>query len=203
VTTVFLNNNDSGAVIGSYHRTMGVFESMAERSRLRRTTPEEFWENLRKTMGGSKQMQDHGFDSLATPDEPLGMHYDMSYRFTSKTVYFYPIMHERIGNNPLPSPERHYPVEMPFGVDNNYVLRMEIPKGYVVEQLPKSARFSLEDGGGYYEYLIESDGKAINFRMRLLLNRTIYPVEDYKALRDFYSLIIEKEKEQIIFKKTS
>jgi len=203
VTTVFLSNDDNGALVGSYHRTMGVFESMTERSRLRKAAPEEFWENLRKTMGGSKQMGEHGFDSLSLLEEPLGWHYDMSYHFTQKTVYFYPVMHERVSNNPLQSPERHYPVEMPFGVNNNYVLRMEIPKGYVVDQLPKSARFSLEDGGGYYEYLIESDGKTINFRMRLQLNRTFYPVSDYKALRDFYSLIVEKEKEQIIFKKTS
>jgi hypothetical protein len=79
---------------------------------------------------------------------------------------------------------------------------MEIPKGYVVDVLPRSARYSLEDGG-YYEYLIESDGQAINFRMRLQINRTNYPVSQYKALRDFYSLIIEKEKEQIVFKKSS
>jgi hypothetical protein len=92
---------------------------------------------------------------------------------------------------------------MPFRVDNSYVLRMEIPKGYVVDQLPRPARYSLEDGGGTYEYLIETDGKAINFRMRLKLDRTVYPVSDYKGLRDFYNLIIEKEKEQIVFKKTS
>jgi len=203
VTTVFLENDATGGMPGSYHRTMGCFESMSERGRLKKTTPDEFFENLRKTLGNSKQMVGHGFDSLALPEEPLGMHYDMNYHFTQKTVYFYPIMHERISANPLPSPDRHYPVEMPFRIDNSYVLRMEIPAGYVVDQLPKSARYSLEDGGGYYEYLIESDGKAINFRMRLQLNRTNYPVSDYKGLRDFYSLIIEKEKEQIIFKKSS
>jgi len=202
-TNVFLGNDDNGAVSGSYHRTMGIFESMNERNRLRKTTPEEFFENLRKTLGGSKQMTAHGFDSLSRLEMPLSWHYDMNYHFTSKTVYFYPIMHERISNNPLPGPERHYPVEMPFRIDNNYVLRMEIPKGYVVETLPRSARYTLEDGGGYYEYLIESDGQAINFRMRLQINRTNFPVSQYKGLREFYSLIIEKEKEQIVFKKSS
>ncbi|HEY4336387.1 MAG TPA: DUF3857 domain-containing protein, partial [Puia sp.] len=202
-TSVFLGNDSNGVFTGNYRRTLGVFESMNERVRLRKTTPDEFFDNLRKTLGGSKQMTEHGFDSLSQYDQPLSWHYDMNYHFTSKTVYLNPIMHERISNNPLPSPERHYPVEMPFRLDNNYVLRMEIPKGYVVDVLPKSARYSLEDGGGYYEYLIESDGQAINFRMRLQINRTNYPVSQYKALRDFYSLIIEKEKEQIVFKKNS
>jgi len=202
-TIVYLANDDSGHYSGSYHRTMGVFESMIERARLKKINPEDFFENLRKTMAAYKQMQDHGFDSLGVPEEPLGMHYDMSYRFTQKTVYFNPIMHERLNNNPLPNPERHYPVEMPYQIDNNYVLHMEIPKGYTIDQMPKGARFTLEDGSGAYEYRIDSDDKGINFHMRLQLKRANYSVEEYKALRDFYSLIVEKEKEQIIFKKTS
>jgi hypothetical protein len=202
VTSVLLTRDDNGNLVGNYRRTMGLFESMTERNRLKKSTPEDFFENLRKTMGGSKQMLEHGFDSLTIIEAPLGMHYDMSYHFTSKKVYLYPIMHERISNNPLSNPDRHYPVEMPFRVDNTYVMRMEIPKGYVVDQLPKSARYALEDGGGYYEYLIQADEKGIDFRMRLQLNRTKYSVAEYKGLRDFYSLIIEKEKEQFIFSKS-
>ncbi|HEY4109453.1 DUF3857 domain-containing protein [Puia sp.] len=203
VTSLMLGNDENGGYSGTYRRTMGVFESMNERRRLKKTGPEEFFDNLRKTMGGSKQLLAHGFDSLSRLEEPLGWHYDMSFHFTQKTLYFYPVLHERISSNPLPGADRHYPVEMPFRVDNSYVMRMEIPRGYVVDQLPRSARFALEDGGGYYEYLLESDGKAINFRMRLQLNRTNYPVSDCKGLRDFYSLIVEKEKEQIIFKKSN
>jgi hypothetical protein len=200
-TMVSLANDDAGAFSGSYSRVEGEFESMILRNRLRKEKPEDFFESLRKTMAEYKQMKEYGFDSLAVPEEPLGFHYSMTYRFTQQTIYFNPIMHERLSNSPIPSPERHYPVEMPYRVDNHYVLHMEIPKGYRIEQLPKSARYSLADSSASFEYLIDADEKGISFRARLRLKKTYYPVSEYGGLRDFFSLIVQKEKEPIIFKK--
>jgi hypothetical protein len=200
-TTILLSNDPSGALSGDYARLDGVFESMEMRNRMRREKPEDFFENLRKTMAEHKQMEEFGFDSLSVPEEPLGWHYSMSYRFTQKTVYFNPIMHERLDNNPLENPERHYPVEMPYRIDNGYVLHMDIPKGYVVEQLPKSVRITLTDRSGSFVYQLESDGKTIDFQTRLQLKRTNYSVEEYPELRGLYALIVQKEKEPIIFKK--
>jgi hypothetical protein len=200
-TMVSLANDDAGGFSGSYSRVEGEFESMILRNRLRKEKPEDFFESLRKTMAEYKQMKEYGFDSLAVPEEPLGFHYSMTYRFTQQTIYFNPIMHERLSNSPIPSPERHYPVEMPYRVDNHYVLHMEIPKGYRIEQLPKSARYSLADSSASFEYLIDADEKDISFRARLRLNKTYYTVSEYGGLRDFFSLIVQKEKEPIIFKK--
>jgi hypothetical protein len=200
-TQILLENDSTGALSGDYTRLAGVFESMEMRNRMKREKPEDFFENLHKTMAEHKQMGEYGFDSLSIPEDPLGWHYSMSYRFTQKTVYFNPIMHERLNNNPLEDPERHYPVEMPFRIDNVYVLHMDIPKGYAIEQLPKSVRITLTDRSGSFEYQLESDGKTIDFQTRLQLKRTNYSIEEYPELRSLYALIVQKEKEPIIFKK--
>lgn len=201
MTQVNLTNDSSGALSGDYARLDGVFESMEMRNRMKREKPEDFFENLRKSMAEHKQMGDYGFDSLSIPEEPLGWHYSMSYRFTQKTVYFNPIMHERLNTNPLENPERHYPVEMPYLVDNKYALRMDVPKGYAIEQLPKSVRIVLPDRSGSFEYQLQSDGKTIDFLTRLQLKRSNYSIEEYPELRSLYALIVQKEKEPIIFKK--
>ena len=203
ITIVSLANDDSGACSGTYSRTEGVFESMILRNRLKRETPEDFFESLRKTMAAYKQMKEYGFDSLAIPEDPLGFHYSMTYRFTQQTIYFNPILHERLNNSPIPNPERHYPVEMPYRVDNNYILNMEIPKGYRIDQLPKSARYTLADSSATFEYLVDTSDGGIHFRTRTQLRKTNYAVSEYSALRDFFSLIVQKEKEAIIFKKSN
>ena len=202
-TDVVLTNDSSGALSGDYARLDGVFESMEMRNRMRREKPADFFENLRKTMNEHKEMGEYGFDSLSIPEEPLGWHYSMSYRFTQKTIYFNPIMHERLNTNPLENPERHYPVEMPYRIDNSYILHMDVPKGYAVEQLPKSVRYMLQDGSGVFEYQLQSDGKSIDFQTRLQLKRSNYSIEEYPDLRSLYALIVQKEKEPIIFKKTN
>jgi hypothetical protein len=200
-TDVVLSNDSSGALSGDYTRVAGVFESMEMRNRMRREKPADFFENLKKTMNEHKEMGEYGFDSLSIPEEPLGWHYSMTYRFTQKTIYFNPIMHERMNTNPLENPERNYPVEMPYRVDNAYALRMDIPKGYAIEQLPKSVRIVLPDKSGSFEYQLESDGKSIELQTRLQLKRANYSIGEYPELRGLYALIVQKEKEPVIFKK--
>jgi hypothetical protein len=199
-TTVRLANTDSGYA-GEYQRSDGTFESMNIRSRLRRSTVDDFFESLRKTMAEDKQMSGYGFDSLAIPEARLGWHYDMKYVFMQGTIYFNPIFHERFNVNPFSAPVRHYPVEMPFCIDNSYVLDMEVPRGYRVDQLPKSQRVRLEDSAGLFEYLISQDANGIHFRVRLEINKTNYGLDEYPGIRDFFSLIVSKEKEPIVLKK--
>ena len=200
LTTVELRNTDSGYT-GTYNRLNGVFESRNERSRLRKETADDFFASLRKTMADYKQMDDYGFDSLDVPEAQLGWHYGMKYDFTQGTIYFNPIFHERFDRNPFSSPVRHYPVEMPFCIDNIYVLNMDIPRGYRVDQLPKSQRIRLGDSSGVFEYAISADSGAIHFRMQLQIRKTGYDPDEYPGIRDFFSLIVAKEKEPIVLKK--
>ena len=199
-TLVVLENTDSGYT-GTYSRTAGVFESMSLRNQLKRIKPEDFFENVRKSFPGNKQMGAAGFDSSDIPEAPLTWHYDMKYHFIQNTLYFNPIFHERFNSSPFSSEERHYPVEMNYCIDNAYVLSMDIPKGYAIEQLPKSQRITLEDSSGFFEYRIGPDGDMINLRVQLTLKKAVYSVEEYAGLRNFFSMITNKEKEPIVFKK--
>jgi hypothetical protein len=201
LTTVELANTDSGYT-GRYARINGVFESMSIRNRMRKTKTEDFFESFRRTMPDYEQMGDYGFDSLDIPEAPLGWHYKMKYNFTQGTILFNPIFHERFANNLFASPVRHYPVEMPFCIDNTYLLTMDIPKGYRLDQLPKSQRVKLGDSeDGFFEYQISSDGATILFKLRLSIKRTSYSVGEYAAIRDFFAHIVSKEREPIVFKK--
>lgn len=116
-------------------------------------------------------------------------------------IYFSPMLTEATRNNPFKSVERNYPVEFPYVQRENYILNMEIPKGYKVDELPKSTRVKLNDNEGMFEYIIRAEGENIQLMSRLILNKATYSPEDYATLRDFYAFIIKKEAEQIVFKK--
>jgi len=97
--------------------------------------------------------------------------------------------------------ERNYPVEFPFAQKETYILNMEVPKGYKVDELPKSTRVKLNDNEGMFEYIIRAQGENIQLMSRLILNKATYLPEDYATLRDFYAFVIKKQAEQIVFKK--
>ena len=113
-----------------------------------------------------------------------------------------PMFGEGYKDNPFKSAERFYPVEMPYAIDETYSLQMEVPTGYEVDELPKSLVVKLdEQDDGIFEYRISQSGRQISLRSRVRFNRAYYLPEEYEMLREFFSLIVKKQNEQIVFKK--
>jgi hypothetical protein len=104
--------------------------------------------------------------------------------------------------NPFKSAERFYPVEMPYTMDETYLLTMEVPVGYVVDELPKQMVVKLDEKeSAFFEYRISQSGSTISLRSRLKVNRTMFANEEYENLREFFNMIVNKQNEQIVFKK--
>jgi hypothetical protein len=116
-------------------------------------------------------------------------------------IYFNPMMAEGYKDNFFKAAERKYPVEMPYTFDEIYILNMEIPKGYVVEEIPKSAKVSFNDGEGFFEYLINKSNEGIQLRSRIVMKRANFSAEEYNSLRDFFGYVVKKHSEQIVLKK--
>jgi hypothetical protein len=104
--------------------------------------------------------------------------------------------------NPFKSEERLYPVEMPYTMDETFILTMEVPAGYVVDELPKQilAKYD-EEGKSYFEYRIQHSGNTISLRSRIKLVRAYYEPDEYVGLREFFNMVVKKHNEQIVLKK--
>jgi len=116
-------------------------------------------------------------------------------------IYFNPMLGEAERENPFKSAQRYFPVEMPYRIDDNYILNMEVPDNYKIEELPKSTKVKLNEGDGMFQYLIGASNNHIQLQCRLQINRTLFEPEDYQTLRDFFTYIVSKEAEQIVLKK--
>ena len=92
-------------------------------------------------------------------------------------------------------------VEMPYKMDNIYSVSMDIPKGYMVEEIPQSSRILLNLTEGSFDYIIEKNADIIQLQMRMKLNKAFYATEEYANLREFFNSVLKKEDEQIVFRK--
>jgi hypothetical protein len=90
---------------------------------------------------------------------------------------------------------------MPYCPNQTYIFEMEVPDGYMVDELPKSARVQLNANEGSFEYIIVNKNNHIQMRSRLLMNKAYFSPKDYATLRDFYAFIVQKESEHIVLKK--
>jgi hypothetical protein len=117
------------------------------------------------------------------------------------TIYLNPFILSRMEENPFKSTTRDYPVDFSTPFDNFYTLKVSIPEGFEVEELPKQKLVVLPENGGKFTYSATQLGNTISFVSMITLNRSKYSVEEYPYLKEFYDIIIAKQNEQIVFRR--
>ncbi len=201
-TSVFIFNDEKEGMMGSFIQNMGIYKSLGFRNLLAGTTLEEFKKSMQKEVPEDITISNIQTDSLKLLANPVALKFDLTFKpFEEDIIYFSPMMGEALKNNPFKAAQRFYPVEMPYARDDIYILKMDIPKGYKVDELPKSVRLMFNENEGMFEYLISADAASIHMRTRLQFNKATFINEDYQPLRELYTYIVKKGAEQIVFKK--
>lgn len=200
MTAVFISNDEKEGVAGSFRTQLGYYESLNLKEELKGRT-DDYFKKVKSSYNFDLTLLNSGIDSLKDAEAPAVVHYDFAFKPEDNVLYFNPMLTEGYKQNPFKSAERRYPVEMSFAMDETYLLNMEVPKGYVVDEIPKSAKVLFNDDEGFFEYMVQNSGDAIQLRSRLKLNKATFTPEDYAGLRDFFAFIVKKQNEQIVFKK--
>jgi hypothetical protein len=201
-TIVYIAATEKG-MEGSWESTLGSQESYELREHVSEKGEKGFFQNIQTQYGEDISINGGGIDSLEKPEEPVRVYYSFKlHRDEGEAkLYVNPFIGAGLHENPFKAAERKYPIEMPYASDELYVFTIEMPDGYTVEELPKSAKATLNGSDGTFDYLIGVQGGMIQLRCRLKLNKAIFAPEDYNNLRDFYALVVQKEAESIVLKK--
>ncbi len=203
LTSVIIVNGEKGGMSGSCKAHPGYYESQSIREQVGKSGSEDFVKSLKPSFGFETEISNFGIDSLKQMEMPVWMHYDFTFSpgKGDDIIYFNPMLTEGFKSNPFKSDDRKYPVEMPYASDETYLLTMDIPEGYVVDELPKSTKVKFNDEDGYFEYLVVKSETGIQLRSRVIFNKATFLPEEYSSLRDFFAYIVKKQSEQIVFKK--
>ncbi len=121
----------------------------------------------------------------------------------ASVIYIDPVLINSHKNNPFTSPAREYPVDFGQSFSEVYNLQLTIPEGYSVEELPKSASLAMAENGGKFQYQAAQVDNKIILNFRFSIDKTLFVPSEYQNLKEFYNLVIKKEAEQIILKKTT
>jgi hypothetical protein len=203
LTALFIGSDEKGKLIGSMSHKPGYFESYTIRKKIKDLGKDAFFKEIKKGFGSDIEIEDPKIDSLSKYDMPLAINYKFTLNLDKEDIiYLNPMFGEGYKENYFKSAERKYPVEMPYTIDETYLATIEVPEGYEVDELPKSMRVKLnEEGEGMFEYLLTHSGRTISMRSRVQLSRAFFAPEEYDLLREFFNMIVNKHKEQIVFKK--
>ena len=114
-----------------------------------------------------------------------------------------PMLFMAMKSNPFKSETRKLPVEFLFPGETRVMFSLEIPDGYVVDEMPQSEKYVYENDLAALSYVIRQNNNVAQLTYKFNLNTCIVPVMNYEHLRDFWSKVYVKNNEFITLKKAS
>lgn len=115
-------------------------------------------------------------------------------------MYINPFLLNRISSNPFQNPVRNFPIEFPYGVDNEYTVTLTMPDGYEIDYIPEQKVVELSDNTAYVMQIMPS-GPNVQISTRMIRADIYLESEKYADLRSFYDDIVSMNEEQIIIKR--
>ena len=198
--------HESGELTGNFAISLGGAISADWRSDLSHTTEQEF---LKKNF--AHNYPDISFDSikvlaLENYEKPLQVKFQCrvpgAANVVNDFIYCRPVLDYFVDENPFKTLQRSFPVNFPYPVRMTYVVNLELPAGYVVEELPEAARITLPDDAGKISFnCSKTSAQVVQLRLSMNLSKTEFLPEEYAALRKFFDLAAEKTQLQLVLKK--
>jgi hypothetical protein len=143
--------------------------------------------------------------NLDTLDKPFTETYDLEIPEEAQVAGDHLYLNVMAGfgkkTNPFKLEKRAYPVDFSCPIKENYQVKITIPQGWVVEQLPKMASISLPDKGGSFKFVLAETNGVIQVISTLKINKNMFLPTEYDQLKEFFRLIVAKQAEQIVLKK--
>ena len=144
ITADIRNDNSGKFMILDCANHAGYYESSDLRSELKSKTQEALFNEATQKTPNKKSLDSFYISNLNNLEEPITLHYKMTLEpQRDERIYFNPFLNVGITENPFKSANRSYPVEMPYVSEKSYIVNLEIPAGYEIDELPKFQKMIL------------------------------------------------------------
>lgn len=202
-TQIVVTNLENSGWGGFIRQKLGDYASEEMRKKIAEKGIDAVQKELQVEREDEGKVENLMFEDLDDYEKPVSLSYEFDFNTNGEDIiYFTPVLSEAENKNPFSGSERHYPVEMPYCIDETIKATIEIPEGYEVDEMPSSIKIWLdEDGKSYFEYKCNRSGNILSFLSRIKVGKVYFSPDEYPDLREFYNQIFKKQHEQIVFKK--
>ncbi len=118
-------------------------------------------------------------------------------------VYFSPLLFERTKENLFKQDTRIFPVDFAIPIKETYRIKIDFPENYEIDKLPKSGTYKIPGDMGTFSISFLSQEKSLLVKSNINLIKSVYTTAEYFDLKELFKAIVEKQAEQIVFKKKS
>jgi len=183
------------------------YSALSLRNRYRSNASEtEFLKNLKKDKQGL-EIDNYKINNLNNFDEMLNEELTVTIEDNveeaGNLVYLNPLLYERTKENLFKHDKRSFPVDFGYPMKESIRTTINFPAEYEIDKLPKGGIFKLPDNQGSFSISFLSQDKTVMVRSVIEINKSVFSPEEYFDIKELFKVIVEKQAEQIVFKKKS
>ncbi len=116
-------------------------------------------------------------------------------------LYLSPVIDPLFSENPFKLEDRKFPVDIPYIFSDKFVLQLELPDGFMLEEAPEPIKAALPNNGGSLQYTLSQNGNKINLVTEVKIAQLRFEPEAYAGLRHFFNLLLEKQQNPVVLKR--
>ena len=195
---------EQGKLTGKIRDQYYDYNAFSFRENYNAVAKESYLEKLEKSYDG---IEIENYEVLNDKDlaKPVTENFSFTHANATEIIgdkmYFSPMLFFAQTKNPFTQEIREYPVDFVFPTQNKYNISFQLPEGYAVESLPKSAAMAMTDDLGSFKYMLSNELNQLQFSFTVNINSAIISSKDYDVLKAFYKELIDKQNEKIVLKK--
>ncbi len=204
VVNFVANIDNTGKVIGKVREQYLDYKALKFREDFFGQTNDFLIQKIEKQYKGA-EINDYDLINDKNTEESIIEKYSIietnSVESIGNKIYFSPMLHFVMSENPFKQEFREYPIDFSFPYKDKYMTSLTIPEGYQVESLPSNIAIAMDKKYGSFSYTISNENDKIQLMMVLEIATSIIPAEDYDILKEFFNKVIDKQNEKIVLKK--
>lgn len=197
--------NEEGELSGTLQIQTGGNKASEWRAQLDTTKTTEFLQKKLAHRFPDAQLDSIEWLQLTAVDQPLSAKFKCrlpgAATVANDFIYCEPIIDFWLLESPFKSLTRSFPVEFEMPFKSQYVLDLALPTGYSVEDLPAPARVNLPENAGKMSFSCTKNATGVQVILKMNLAKTTFASQEYGALKQFYEIVAEKTKFQLVLKR--
>lgn len=196
--------DEKGKISGKYRMQRTDYEAFAFREKNLGINQQNYLEKVENDYKGL-QISGYDIDNSKDLSKPVIENFtfttDNECEIIGDKMYINPQLFFTQTQNPFVQEKREFPIYFGYSKQEKLNINIDIPKGYVVESIPKSIKFITGDNVGSYALNCTTLEDKIQIAISKEINKEIVSSDFYGVLKKFYQQMIDKQNEKIVLKK--
>jgi transglutaminase-like putative cysteine protease len=200
-TLAVLNLSKDGSIKGFVQQSLGEYKSLSLREELNGKTNIELAKELFNSASENISIDSAQVSNKDSLELPLKVtEWISSSNYTQdygNMIYINPFVVNQLKENPFKTKIRHFPVDYGYPRQTTSVIDISLPEGYELKDVPQNIVYKINNNI-QFSMLTQTDGRKVQMFSRFLIGQSIVDPADYDKLKQFYSLVVSAQAEQLV-----